>query len=420
MIDLSTKDSSLLRVREFYLARQPILDHRHTLFAYELLFRNAPVGPANVGSKLSATASVIAHAAQLGMDRVIGDGLAFVNVDADVIMSDIFAFLPREKIVLEIAEAVTPDVLARIAELAGQGFSFALKCVGAKLDQAGPLLPLVKYVKLNLRELPPAALAGLAQRFRQVKLVADKVETRDQFKACLDLGFDYFQGYYFAKPLIMSGKKLSPSQLALMDLMALLNSDADNIVIERVIKSDASLGLNLLRLVNSAGVGVGRRIDSLSHALMVLGRRQLQRWLQIMLYAEPRRLSEGMTPLLMLATTRGRLLELLAQKLRPKQQHCADIAFTVGIMSLMDVLFGVPMSDILQQFRVSDEVGDALRLRSGFFGELLKLAESIECIDDLEHQILPCLRELTVSPDELVELEMAAYAWSDQMVRYAM
>ena len=422
MIDLSTNGSSALRVREFYLGRQPILDSRQTLFAYELLFRNAPVGPANVSSKLAATASVIAHAAQMGMDRVIGEGLAFVNVDADAIMSDIFAFLPREKVVLEIAEAVTPDVLARVAELAGHGFTFALKNVGANPDQVGPLLPLVQYVKLNLRDLPPTALAGLAQRFRQAgkKLVADKVESRAQFKTCLELGFDYFQGYYFAKPLIMSGKKLSPSQLALMNLMTLVTSDADNIVIERAIKSDASVGLNLLRLVNTAAVGAGRRIDSLSQAVTVLGRRQLQRWLQIMLYAEPGKRGEGVAPLLMLATTRGRLLELLAQKLRPTQANCADVAFTVGIMSLMDTLFGVPMADILQQIKVSDEVGDALRSRSGFFGEVLKLAESIECIDDLEHQIMPTLRELAVSPDELVELEMAAYEWSDKVVRYAM
>ena len=148
MIDISSNDITPkpLRVREFYLGRQPILDRNQALFGYELLFRNAPVGPANITSDLSATASVIAHASQLGMEKVIGDALGFVNVDADVIMSDIFVFLPREKVVLEIVESmpVTPEVRARISELVGHGFTFALENVVADTSQVQELLPLVQ------------------------------------------------------------------------------------------------------------------------------------------------------------------------------------------------------------------------------------------------------------------------------------
>ena len=426
MIDLSTHDSQAqhLRVREFFLGRQPVLDRKQALFGYELLFRNAPVGPALVTSKLSATAAVIAHAAQLGMEKVIGDGLAFVNVDGDVIMSDIFAFLPRERVVLEIDEALilTQDLQARMSELASDGFTFALKIVTATQSQLQQLLPLVQYVKVDMRAFPLPALTSLAQGLKRAnkKLVAKKVESREEFKTALELGFDYFQGYYFAKPVILSGKKLSPSQLALMGLMTLVTSDADNIVIERAIKRDVSLGLNLLRLVNTPAVGAGRRVDSLSQAVTILGRRQLQRWLQIMMYAESGKRGEGMTPLLLLATTRGRLLELLAQKLQPKQANIGDVAFTVGIMSLMDTLFGVPMAEILQQINIADEVGEALLSRKGFFGDLLKLTESIECIEEQDHQIMPTLRDLAMSAEELGELEMAAYEWSDKVVRYAM
>ncbi|HJV02289.1 MAG TPA: EAL domain-containing protein [Burkholderiaceae bacterium] len=426
MIDLSRNDTSpqSLRVREFYLGRQPILDRQQALFGYELLFRNAPVGPAHVTDDLSATASVIAHAAQLGMERVVGDALGFVHADADVIMSDIFSFLPREKVVLEVTDAVTltPSVLQRMTELVGQGFSFALDDVTTDTGHVQALLPLVEYVKLDMRNLPLADLMKLAPRLRQdnKKLVAEKVETRDEFKNCLDLGFDYFQGYYFAKPVIMSGKKLSPSQLAVMELMTLVTSDADNLEIERAIKRDVSLALNLLRLVNTPAVGARQRIDSLSQAVTILGRRQLQRWLQIMLYAEPSKRGHSMTPLLMLATTRGRLLELLASKLRPSHRHAADIAFTVGIMSLMDTLFGIPMADILQQIPVNDEVAEALMFRGGFFGDLLKLAECIERIEEMDGHIIPTLRDLAMSTDELVELEMAAFEWSDNVVRYAL
>lgn len=426
MIDLSRNDTSpqSLRVREFYLGRQPILDRHQALFGYELLFRNAPVGPAHVTDDLSATASVIAHAAQLGMERVVGDALGFVHADADVIMSDIFSFLPREKVVLEVTDAVTltPPVLQRMTELVGQGFSFALDDVTTDTGHIQALLPLVEYVKMDMRNMPLAELMKLAPRFRQdnKKLVAEKVETRDEFKNCLDLGFDYFQGYYFAKPVIMSGKKLSPSQLAVMELMTLVTSDADNLEIERAIKRDVSLALNLLRLVNTPAVGARQRIDSLSQAVTILGRRQLQRWLQIMLYAEPSKRGHSMTPLLMLATTRGRLLELLASKLRPSHRHAADIAFTVGIMSLMDTLFGIPMADILQQIPVNDEVAEALMFRGGFFGDLLKLAECIERIEEMDGHIIPTLRDLAMSTDELVELEMAAFEWSDNVVRYAL
>jgi EAL and modified HD-GYP domain-containing signal transduction protein len=426
MIDLSSHDSASknLRVREFYLGRQPLLDRNQALFGYELLFRNAPIGPANVTSDLGATASVIAHAAQLGMEKVIGDALGFVNVDADTIMSDIWGFLPKEKVILEITENMeaTPPVLSRMAELVAQGFRFALDDVTAETGHVQSLLPMIEYVKMNMRNADLPALMKMAPRFKQEgkKLVAEKVETRDEFKSCLDLGFDFFQGYYFAKPVIMSGKKLSPSQLALMELMTLVTSDADNADIERAIKKDVSLALNLLRLVNTPAVGARQRIDSLSQAVTILGRRQLQRWLQIMLYAEPAKRGHSMTPLLMLATTRGRLLELLAHKLRPKHQHVSDIAFTVGIMSLMDTLFGLPMEEILTQIPVIDEVADALMYRQGFFGELLQLAECLEQVEEMEHKIDPTLRDLEMSTDELVELEVAAFEWSDNVVRYAL
>jgi len=427
MIDLSSNDaaSQSLKVREFYLGRQPILDRNQALFGYELLFRNAPVGPANINtSALSATAAVVAHAAQLGMERTIGDAIGFVNVDADAILSDIFGFLPREKLVLEVsaANSLAPAVLSRMSELVSHGFRFSLDDINPDSPQLPALMPMVEYVKLSMRDMPLDGLARLAPRIKQdgKKLVACKVENRDEFKNCLDLGCDYFQGYYFAKPVIMSGKKLSPSQMAVMELMTLVTSDADNAEIERAIKKDVSLALNLLRLVNTPAVGARQRIDSLSQAVHILGRRQLQRWLQIMLYAEPGKRGHSMTPLLMLATTRGRLLELLATKLRPAHRHVADIAFTVGIMSLMDTLFGIPMQEILAQIPMGDEVGEALVFRGGFFGDLLKLAECIERLEDMDSRILPALADLAISTEELVELEMSAFEWSDNVVRYAL
>jgi EAL and modified HD-GYP domain-containing signal transduction protein len=439
-----------LRVRDFYLGRQPVLDRHQALFGYELLFRSTPVGQANIGQGapagggadalspgLNATAAVIAHAAQLGLARAIGDATCFLNVDASVLASDIYAFLPRERTVLEIAASVVPDdaVLARLAELSGHGFQFALDGIGSggetgnhdHADSPGDcarlqrLLPLARFVKLDLRATAQPALAALVARLHGMDktVVADKVETRAEYEACLALGADYFQGFYFARPSVLGGRKLSPSQLALLDLMKLVTSDVDNADIERAVKRDVTVAINLLRLVNTPAVGARQRIDSVSQALIVLGRRQLQRWLQIMLYAEPDTHGHNQTPLLMLATTRGRLMELLAQRLRPGQRYLGEIAFTVGIMSLMDVLFGIPMADIVEQIPVSDEIRNALLRRSGFFGELLKLAECIEQPDNQDEGVLPALRGLAISSDDMVELEMAAFQWSDSVVRYA-
>lgn len=413
-----------LRVRDFYLGRQPVLDRNQALYGYELLFRNAgqDEGASAQGAQtgLPATATVIAHVAQLGLARAIGDAACFLNVDRDVLFSDIFAFLPRERTVLEIVATMDPDdaVLARMQELARHGFRFALDGVGGDSARLQRLLPLAAFVKLDLRSTRRDTLAGLVSRLQGLgkTVIAEKVETRDEYHVCLDAGFDYFQGFYFARPAVLGGRKLSPSQATVVTLMNQVMSDVDNADIERAVKKDVTLALNLLRLVNTPAVGAPQRIDSLSQALIVLGRRQLQRWLQIMLYAEPGNRGHNQTPLLMLATTRGRLMELLAKRLRPGQRYPGDTAFTVGIMSLMDVLFGIPMQDILDQIPVSDEIRLALLKRQDFFGQLLKLAESIEQSDD---DVLPSLKELQISGDDMVELEMSAFQWSDSVVRYA-
>jgi EAL and modified HD-GYP domain-containing signal transduction protein len=410
-------------VRDFYLGRQPILDRNHALYGYELLFRNAPVSCAAIDSDLSATAAVIAHAGQLGLEKVIGDAQGFINVDAAVIMSDIFVFLPREKVVLEVMETVQAGapLLERMAQLAGHGFRFALDDVDTITANVERFMPMIDYIKIDMRQMALPALAQLAPRLKRDNkmLMAEKVETRAEYDTCRELGFDYFQGFYFARPVVISGRKLTPSQLAVMELMKLVTSDAENIEIERAVKRDVTLSLNLLRLVNTPAAGMRQRIDSVSQALIVLGRRQLQRWLQIMLYAEPGERGHSASPLLMLAATRGRLLELLAKRLRPSQRNVADIAFTVGIMSLMDALFGIPMSEIVLQIPVSDEVAAALTHRSGFFGELLRLAESIEQMESEEDMVMPTLKQLAISSDELVEFEVAAFSWSDSVVRYA-
>ncbi|OWW22156.1 EAL and HDOD domain-containing protein [Noviherbaspirillum denitrificans] len=411
------------RARDFFLARQPILNRGQGLVAYELLFRRADAGTASVIDDLAATAAVIEHATELGMENVIGGSLGFVNIDKTVLMSDFVQFLPRDKVVLEILETVkvTSEVIERVTELRKAGYTFALDDVINESEDVRMLLPHVDIIKVDIAGLPPSTLTELSTRFRSArkKLLAEKVENIDEYKRCLELGFDYFQGYYFAKPAVLSGKKLSPSQVALLRLMSQLSSDADNAVVERTIKQDASLGITLLRMANSPALGTGHRIKSLAQALMLLGRRQLQRWVQILLYAEPMKATGLLSPLLVLATTRGKLLELMADRIAPRNRNMADVAFTVGIMSLMDALFDQPMAKILEQMLVDDAVRDALLEREGVYGEMLQLAEYMEQLDEYSRQLFPALDGLSLSHEDLCDIQLEAYAWSEQVSHQA-
>lgn len=420
---LAPELSETVSLQDFFLARQPILGRSQTLAAYELLFRRASVGPANVTDDLTATASVIANLAELGIDQVVGDLQCFINVDATALMSDFIRFLPPSRTVLEILETVkgTPELVAQVTQLAAAGYLFALDDVVTDTVDVRMLMPLVKIIKIDVTDMPASELFRLSKHFLQAGkvLLAEKVETKEQFEQCLALGFEYFQGYYFAKPVVLSGKKLAPSQLALIELMSLIMRDADNAAIERCIKQDASLSLTLLQLVNSAASGSTKKINSLSQAVIVLGRRNLQRWLQILLYAGNGNTSEKLSPLMLMAATRGRLLELMAENLKPEDRTAADVAFTVGIMSLLDTLLAVPMADILKKIAVQEEVAQALLHHEGFYGDLLTIAESVERLKDESHLLKPLTDRLQLSSADLNRLQLSAFDWSSAIGKSA-
>jgi EAL and modified HD-GYP domain-containing signal transduction protein len=405
----------------FFLARQPILNRGQRLVAYELLFRDAGArNAASVTDDAEATATVIAHASELGMAQVVGDQMAFVNVDAIGLMSDFIRFLPHDKVILEILETVkaTPEVLDRVRELKLAGFKFALDDVIGQSDDVQKFQPLCDVIKVDIKDMQPGTLPALARVLKnpKQKLLAEKVETIEEFQECMELGFEYFQGYYFARPVILSGKKIAPSQLSVLHLLDLLNTEASNQEIERSIKHDALITLNLLRLVNTPAVGARQRINSVGHALMVLGRRQLRRWLQILLYVKNGGTQEFTSPLLQLATTRGKTMELMVEHLRPGQRVSADIGFTVGVMSLMDTLFSIQMRDVLESVNVLDEVRAALLHRSGDYGSMLSLIEHLEQGRDGQ-MLARMLHQLALKPAELYTIQLAAIEWVTEYTR---
>lgn len=399
---------------DFFLARQPILGRDQHLVAFELLFRAAGEDEdAKLTDGAAATAAVISHAAQLGMEQVVGEQLAFVNVDAVVLMSDFVRFLPAHKVILEILETVepTPPLLARVAELKELGFTFAVDDVVEHSAELDKLVQLVDIIKVDIKGVAPNALAQLAESLKRTgkKLLAEKVETIDEFRLCMELGFEYFQGYYFARPVILSGRKITPSEMGILRLLELVNSNADSEAIESAVKRDAMISLNLLRLVNSRTVP-GPNIESVSQALTHLGRRQLARWLQILLYTAAGARVELDSPLLQLATTRGKLLELMTLRVRPGDTASADRAFTVGILSLAEALFSVPMADILDHVDVACDVRDALLAREGDFGTMLRIAELLEAAEG-GSKLNSALKAIGLTVAEVREIELAAFDW---------
>ena len=401
---------------DFFLARQPILGRDQHLVAYELLFRAAGEhdDARLTDGAAAATAAVISHASQLGMEQVVGEQLAFVNDDEVVLMSDFVRFLPSHKVILEILETVKPteQLLARVRQLKELGFKFALDDVIDQPEQLGALVDMVDVIKVDLKGVARDDLARLAASFKckDKRLLAEKVETLEEFQMCLELGFEYFQGYYFARPAILSGKKITPSELAILHLLELINSEADDQSIEMAVRRDALLSLNLLRLVNSRSAGTAARVESLSQVLEQLGRRQLRRWLQILLYTAPGARVELSSPLLQMATTRGKILELMTLQMPGGDAARADRAFTVGIMSLADALFAMPMEEILANVQVADEVRTALLEREGDFGAMLQVVELIEG-KACGQRLGAVLKKLGLTVAQMREIELAAFDW---------
>ncbi|MDR0379419.1 MAG: EAL domain-containing protein [Candidatus Accumulibacter sp.] len=408
---------------KIFLGRQPILGREQQLLAYELLFRSGPIiadNQAGIDDPAQATATVIANAfSDLSVTETLGPYRGFINVDEQFLFSDLIEALSPELVVLELLESVppTPEVIARCRQLRDLGFCLALDDV-IKVDEAyRPLLELAEIIKVDVPNVAPGELAALVEELKSFgkKLLAEKVESAEQVEECKRLGFDLFQGYYFARPAIIIGKKLKPSQLSLLRLLELVMRDAETRDIENAFKVEPGLTVNMLRLSNSVSNGLVTRITSLRHAITLLGRKQLQRWLQLLIYTSP---GEGPNdnPLLPLAAMRGRLMELLAKRSQPHSRELADQGFLVGVMSLMPALLGVSLEEILAQLPVTPRVSQALLEQDGTLGALLRLVLSTEQTDPqvIEDALLP-VRGISV--EVLENCLHQAFYWANNLGR---
>ena len=205
-----------------------------------------------------------------------------------------------------------------------------------------------------------------------------EVETKEQYDQACSLGFDLFQGYYFARPQLLTTKQQkNPAKLQTLRLLSLILSDSDTVALESEFKRHPKLSYDLIRMVNSAASGMRERVNSVHHAIILLGRRQLQIWMQLLLYNSQ---GGGNTsdPLQQMAATRGKLMETLAKTDPEFAREDHDAAFMTGILSLIDVLLELPREQIFAELLISDEVKEALISRTGGLGHLLRLAEKLE------------------------------------------
>ncbi|MES2932797.1 MAG: HDOD domain-containing protein [Pseudomonadota bacterium] len=401
------------------LGRQPILDRDQHLVGHHLLLRQALSPATNPGNQLSTLASTLQHVAERSMEKMVGHTLSLVDVDTSVLLSDFVLFLPNKNMVLMLAAdtAVSAPILDRMLELRQAGFRFCLETRPDEIGERLALLPLVDILRVDIRILDQAGMTQFLTELKTTrkKLLVTGVADVTQFERSLHAGFDYYDGQFFTVPVIKPDKKISPAEILIMQILALINSDADNAEIESAIKKDAFIALNLLNMVNSSAAGMSQRIGSLKQALQIIGRTQLQCWLQILLYKKPGN-TAVVSPLLLMASMRGKMLELMARKLKPNNRNAADLAFMVGIMSLMDALFGLPMEEILAKITVFNEVSHALVGRQGFYGDLLKIVEYSEKIDSSAPLLIPALRQMPLSLEDFYDLQLDAFEWVDQIV----
>jgi EAL and modified HD-GYP domain-containing signal transduction protein len=401
---------------EIYIGRQPIVDKERSLVAFELLFRTADGSPETENSAMAAAGVIVNAFTEFSVQDTLGPHRGFINVDRELLMSDLLAALPPQRIALELTGAIEPDdaVITRCKQLRAAGYRLALDQVTAFDTRVKKLLPYANMVKLDTMNMDDALLARFVSALGRLPLllIADKVETPERAEHCMKLGFHLFQGYHFARPQILEGRRAPPAKLALLRLTNLLTGDADAGEIESELKQHPDLAYNLMRIANSAAFGLTRKIDSLAQCIAVLGRSKMSQWVQLLLYAPERKGAvAAANPLMHLAATRGKWMENLALAVSPGDRQFHDLAFMVGILSLLGALLGMPLTDVIVGLNLADEAKAALLEHKGPLGTLLRLIEYKERNEfQTVSRTLHTIAYLT--PAKFTAAELSAAAWA--------
>ena len=365
-----------------FVGRQPIFDQKLNVYGYELLYRsteknNSSAGMVNGDQATSTT--IINTFVEIGLERLVRNKLAAINLTEQFLLDDNKLPFSPEQVILEILEdiPVTPKLIEAVQRLVDAGYTIALDDYIYNPAHA-PLLKLATIVKIDLMALDKAELERHVQLLRQydVKLLAEKIETAEEFIHCSELGFDYFQGYFLSKPQLIKGKSLPSNRLTILNFLAVLhNPDSDPDDLAEAINTDITTSYKLLKLINSAAFNLQREIDSIEHGVMLLGRQKLVSWASMLAMNT---LSDRPSEILRTAMTRAKMCELLADKLGEK---ASERFFTVGMFSALDLLLQRPLEQLLKPLPLSNEIISALLQHDGILGKVLTCVMAYEISD---------------------------------------
>ena len=401
--------------RDVYVARQPILDVHRRVFAYELLFRAGlddlcfpDVDPKEASLQVLHNAFVT-----LGVDRMLSGRRAFVNVGVDLLLSGGLQALPSDRMVLELLETieVTQAVVEACRDLKQRGFVLGLDdfVYEKKWDS---LLELADIVKVSFRDTPPAERERLARwlRPRGVQLLAEQIETRDEFEEAVALGYAYFQGYFLFRPETVAGREIRGFKLSYLRLLqAISTPELPRDEVEALIKRDASLSHMLLRYLNSASFPWRGPIDSIGHALQLLGNDNLRHWAALTALGAVGQ--DKPQALLVASGVRGRFCEALAPLARFEQR--APELFLLGVLSLLDALLDRPMSEALEPLHLAPQLVDALTGSASDLRRVLDLVVAYERAD--WRGVAAAARGIGVPERVLPQLYLEAVEWAAEL-----
>lgn len=397
-----------------YIARQPIVDGSQNIFAYDLAFRQNTINRAVFEDADNASAAVLAAAvSDFGVKTLLGEKIGFVTLTPPMLYEEALMAIPAKHFVLKLPlSKLKPEAAEPIEQLKTEGFEFAFSGTAAEYAAAdAALLVKARWLKVDISGLSKDQIAqfAAAQKGRLDRWIAQKVENYDQYAQCKKLGFGGFQGYFFAKPAVMKGKKLSPSKLTVLRLVEELSGGKEVMAAKKVFDQNPELTLNLLRYLSSSYFSTRNPIKTIPQALSFLGRAGLMQWLMLQLYGAGKEDGRRST-LAEMAMLRARIMYEMAHKLGRKEM--AESAFMTGMISLLGPLFEMPNDEILSDIILDDVIKEAVLTQKGPLGTLLAIAVRIE-----NGQFAPLeawLKKMNKSVELLSAVLAESYAWVAQ------
>lgn len=364
---------------EVYVARQPIFTTKKKIFGYELLFRDSMENymPKIDGDK--ATSKLLSNSYfAFGIDSITGGKRAFINYTKNLLVKKLPLMFPKESAVIEVLEDVDPtdDVVRACREMVGKGYVLALDDF-LYHPKMKPLIALAHIIKIDFMQIPIAEMKDYIKPLGRFKahLLAEKVENHDEFSQAVELGFKYFQGYFFCKPEIISGKDIPSSQLTLLQIMAEANKENfDFNEIRAMIERDVSITYKLMRYINSAYFRRIREISTIKEALVLMGENEIRRFISMIAMSN---LATGKPDeLIVTSCIRAKFCELIGTtnggSINPSE------LFTLGLFSLIDAILDQPMDSVMGDLPLNQKIVDALARGEGELVNYLTLVESYE------------------------------------------